>query len=92
MLHSWNLGAAIIVTVSGRLADIFGRRWFLLTGAAFGALGALIGATGQSIRQMITAGVFMGIGGGFQETIFAAVQEIVPNRYRLFILGMIFSS
>ncbi|CAI6337453.1 unnamed protein product [Periconia digitata] len=30
---SWNVGAAIIVTVGGRLADIFGRRWFLLTGA-----------------------------------------------------------
>lgn len=29
----------------------------------------------------------MGIGGGFQEIVFACVQEIVPNRYRFFTLG-----
>lgn len=64
---TWNLGAAIIVTVGGRLADIFGRRWFLLTGAVSAAIGALVGATGQSIPQMIVAGVLFGFGGGFQE-------------------------
>ncbi|KAL4868291.1 hypothetical protein BDV12DRAFT_185977 [Aspergillus spectabilis] len=85
----WNLGAAVIVTIGGRLSDIFGRRWFLISGALFGAVGAVVGATGQSIPQMIAAGVLMGIGGGFGETLFASVQEIVPNRYRLFILGCV---
>ncbi|KAL2851402.1 fungal trichothecene efflux pump [Aspergillus pseudodeflectus] len=85
----WNLGAAVIVTIGGRLSDIFGRRWFLISGAVFGAVGAVVGATGQSISQMIAAGVLMGIGGGFGETLFASVQEIVPNRYRLFILGCV---
>ena len=75
------------MTVGGRLTDIFGRRYFMLTGAAFGAVGALVGATGQSIPQMIASGTLMGIGGGFQEIVFACVQEIVPNSYRLFILG-----
>ena len=75
------------MTVGGRLTDIFGRRYFMLTGAAFGAVGALVGATGQSIPQMIGSGILMGIGGGFQEIVFACVQEIVPNSYRLFILG-----
>jgi MFS family permease len=28
---SWQLGAAIIVSVGGRLSDIFGRRYFMLT-------------------------------------------------------------
>jgi MFS family permease len=83
----WNLGAAVIVTIGGRLSDIFGRRWFLISGAVFGAAGAVVGATGQTVSQMIGAGVLMGIGGGFGETLFASVQEIVPNRYRLFILG-----
>ncbi len=85
--YRWNLGAAVIVTVGGRLTDIFGRRYFMITGALFGALGALVGATGQSISQMIASGVLMGIGGGFGEIVFACVQEIVPNRYRLLILG-----
>ncbi|KAJ4360116.1 uncharacterized protein N0V89_000676 [Didymosphaeria variabile] len=89
----WNLGAAIIVTVGGRLADIFGRRWFLLTGAISAAIGALVGATGQSITQMIVSGVLFGFGGGFQEMCFACAQELVPNRYRFATLGvMIFAN
>ncbi|KAH7120948.1 fungal trichothecene efflux pump [Dendryphion nanum] len=85
---TWNLGAAIIVTVGGRLADIFGRRWFLLTGAISAAIGALVGATGQSINQMIVSGVLFGFGGGFQEMCFACAQELVPNRYRFATLGV----
>ncbi|KAL4919159.1 fungal trichothecene efflux pump [Aspergillus aurantiobrunneus] len=85
----WNLGAAVIVTIGGRLSDIFGRRWFLISGALFGAIGAVVGATGQNISQMIAAGVLMGIGGGFGETLFASVQEIVPNQHRLFVLGCV---
>lgn len=46
----------------------------MIIGAALGALGALVGATGQSISQMIAAGVLMGLGGGFQEIVFACVQ------------------
>ncbi|KAF2442924.1 MFS general substrate transporter [Karstenula rhodostoma CBS 690.94] len=84
----WNLGAAIIVTVGGRLADIFGRRWFLLTGAISAAIGALVGATSHSITQMIVSGVLFGFGGGFQEMCFACAQELVPNRYRFTILGV----
>lgn len=83
----WNLGGAIVVTIGGRLTDIFGRRWFMIVGAVLAAIGALIGVTGQSIPQMIAAGVIMGFGGGFQEIVFACVQEIVPNNWRLQILG-----
>ena len=83
----WNLVAAVIVTVSGRLADIFGRRWFLITGAALGCIGSIVGATGQSINTMIISGVIFGFGGGFQEMCFSCVQEMVPNRYRFTILG-----
>jgi MFS family permease len=79
----------VVVTIGGRLSDIFGRRWFLISGAIFGAAGAVVGATGQSISQMIAAGILMGIGGGFGEMIFASVQEIVPNQQRLFVLGCV---
>ncbi|PGH14383.1 hypothetical protein AJ80_05973 [Polytolypa hystricis UAMH7299] len=88
----WNLAAAVLVTVGGRISDIFGRRWFLIVGAVLGAIGSLIGALGQSIGQMIAAGVIMGLGGGFQEIVFACVQEIVPNKRRLLALGSLEAS
>ncbi|PGH17415.1 hypothetical protein AJ80_04785 [Polytolypa hystricis UAMH7299] len=84
----WNLGAAIIVSVGGRLSDIAGRRWFLMAGAISAAIGALIGATGQSINQMIASGIIFGIGGGFQEMCFACAQELVPNKSRFQTLGV----
>ncbi|KIW86160.1 hypothetical protein Z517_01555 [Fonsecaea pedrosoi CBS 271.37] len=84
---SWNLCAAVLVTTSGRIADIFGRRWFLITGACIGVIGAIVGATAKNIPTMIASGILFGIGGGFQEMCFSAVQELVPNRQRFFLLG-----
>ena len=85
---SWNLGGAIFVTVGGRLSDIFGRRWFFLTGALTLIVGAIVGATGQSIGQMIAAGAIFGAGSGFLEMAFGAVQEIVPNKRRMVTIGL----
>lgn len=56
-------------------------------GAISAAVGALVGATGQSITQMIISGIIFGIGGGFQEMCFACAQELVPNKYRFQTLG-----
>ena len=85
---SWNLAASVMVTVGGRLSDIFGRRYFMIAGACIALIGAVVGATGQSVNQMIASGVLFGTGGGLQEMCFAAIQEIVPNRYRVFAVGI----
>lgn len=50
---SWTLCASVIISVGGRLSDIFGRRYFLLFGASISFIGTIVGATGQSINQMI---------------------------------------
>lgn len=84
---TWNLGAAVIVTIGGRLSDVMGRRYFLLAGASLAAVGAIIGATGKSINQMIAAGIVFGVGGGFQEMCFACALELVPNKLRFRTLG-----
>ena len=89
MLHSWNLAGAVMVSIGGRLADIFGRRYFVLAAPIISCIGALIGATGQNIGQMIAAGVFFGIGGGLGEMVPGALQELVPNRLRVQVLGKI---
>ncbi|KAF2496742.1 MFS general substrate transporter [Lophium mytilinum] len=84
---SWSLGGAILVTVGGRLSDLFGRRYFFLTGSILVFCGGIIGATGHSISQMIASGVMFGVGSGFLEMSFAAVQEIVPAEWRMFTIG-----
>ncbi|CAK7202974.1 hypothetical protein SEUCBS139899_005701 [Sporothrix eucalyptigena] len=85
---SWQLGAAVVVSVGGRLSDIFGRRYFMLTGSLLGIVGCVVGATGKSINQMIGSGIIFGIASGFQEMSYACIQEILPNRYRMLGVGI----
>jgi MFS family permease len=85
---SWTLAASIIVSVGGRLSDIFGRRYFMLFGATVSLIGCIVGSTGQSINQMIASGVILGTGSGFQEMSYACIQEIVPNKWRLYAIGI----
>jgi MFS family permease len=84
---SWQLGASVVVSVGGRLSDIFGRRYFMLTGACLGMVACIVGATGQSVEQMIASGVIFGIASGFQEMAFACIQEILPNKHRMLGIG-----
>ena len=85
---SWTLGAAILVSVSGRLSDIFGRRYFMLFGAFVSFVGTIVGATGQSISQMIASGVLFGIGSGIQEMVYSCLLEIVPKKHRILAIGL----
>lgn len=85
----WQLGAAIIVSVGGRLSDIFGRRYFMITGAVISIIGCVVGATGTSINQMIASGTLFGIGSGFQEMAYACIQEMIPNKHRMAGVGML---
>ncbi|KAJ9669756.1 hypothetical protein H2201_000141 [Coniosporium apollinis] len=85
---SWQLCASIIISVSGRLSDIFGRRYFILFGSGLSFIGTIVGATGQSINQMIVSGVIFGTGSGFQEMAYACIQEIVPNKWRIYAIGL----
>lgn len=84
---NWTFGASLIVSIGGRLSDIFGRRYFMMTGAIISICGCLVGANGTSINMMIASGALFGVGSGFQELCYACVQEVVPNRYRIPAVG-----
>lgn len=84
---SWALCASFTVSVAGRLEDIFGRRYFMLGGSLLGLLGTVIGATGQSIGQMIASGVMFGLASGIQETWYACLMELVPKKLRMCFVG-----
>jgi len=60
----------------------------MITGALISFVGTIVGATAQSISQMIVSGVLFGLGSGFQEMGYAACQEIVPNKYRMWAVGV----
>ncbi|KAK0386633.1 hypothetical protein NLU13_6468 [Sarocladium strictum] len=84
---NWTFGASLVVSIGGRLSDIFGRRYFMMTGAVISICGCLVGANGRSINMMIASGALFGVGSGFQELCYACVQEVVPNRWRIPAVG-----
>lgn len=61
----------------------------MICGSFISFIGTIVGATGKSINQMIASGVLFGLGSGFQEMAYAACQEIVPNKYRMWAVGKI---
>lgn len=79
---AWLLLQAITYLISGRLSDIFGRRWFFIFGSCLGLVGSIIGACAQTIEQLIGSMVFMGISSGIMLCFFWASAEIVPMKYR----------
>ena len=42
MATAWSLASAVVMTIAGRLSDIFGRRNFFLLGNALGVVGCAI--------------------------------------------------
>lgn len=68
---------------SGRLTDIFGRRWFFIFGSALAVVGCIIGATAESVPTVIGAEVFIGCAAGFQISFFWVISEIVPMNRRM---------
>lgn len=79
---TWLLLQAVTYLISGRLSDIFGRRWFFITGSCIGLIGSIIGACAQTMEQLIGSMVFLGISAGIMLCFFWASAEIVPMKYR----------
>ncbi len=62
VLKAYTLTFAVLVIVGGKLGDIFGRKRFLVAGAALFAVGSLIGFLSFDIRMLMAARVVQAIG------------------------------
>ncbi|KAI0158335.1 fungal trichothecene efflux pump-domain-containing protein [Xylariaceae sp. FL1272] len=59
---SYTLTSAVTLTITGRVSDIFGRRWMFIGGATFGLVGGIVGATAKTIPTFIGGMTIIGIG------------------------------
>ena len=73
---------SVVFLIVGRLSDVFGRRWFFIVGSILGLIGSILGATAQSVNQLIGAQVFIRIAADFQISFFWVVAELVPMKWR----------
>jgi len=74
--------SAIGWVLFGRLSDIFGRRWFYITGSVLSLIGTIVAATAPNINALIASNVFIGFGAAIQLSYGTVVQELVPLKHR----------
>ena len=76
----------------GQTANIFGRRWLMITAVAIFALGSGISGGAKSAAMLIAGRAIQGIGGGgINVMIDIIISDLIPLRERGKFLGIIFS-
>ena len=78
----WPLTFSATMAISGRLGDIFGRRWIMIGGNVLCCVASIIGGTAKSVGVVILAIGLSGIAGAIQQTASACAGELVPRKYR----------
>ncbi|OAL27833.1 hypothetical protein AYO20_09686 [Fonsecaea nubica] len=81
------VATGIAALIIGTTTDLLGRRWVTIGGSILGVIGCILGATAQSVPQVIAAMAVNGIGGGASLNTFACMAEIVSRKQR----GLVFS-
>jgi MFS family permease len=89
VIGSWSIASACSAALGGYLSDVFGRRNVIITGDIIVLIGSIVGATTRSIELLIVAQTLIGFGAGFVFDAFAAVPEMLPNRWRALGAGIV---
>lgn len=88
----YTLCAALTYALVGRLSDIFGRRWFTFGANFVGLIGNIIAATATRIEVVIGGTALVAIAGAMQLLQPILLGELVPNKYRSYIVGAVWTT
>jgi EmrB/QacA subfamily drug resistance transporter len=73
------LTSTVAIPIVGKLSDLFGRKWFLLSGASIFLLGSLLSGSSQNMDQLIVFRALQGLGAGVGITLVATIiGDIFP--------------
>lgn len=87
-----HVDSAVVQPLFGQVADVFGRRWPSIFTVAVFALGSGIAGGSHSAAMLIAGRTLQGIGlGGVNMLIDIIVCDLVPQRKRGSIMGIIFA-
>ncbi|TLD36410.1 Neutral ceramidase B [Venturia nashicola] len=82
LLSASHITSTISLPLAGGLSDIFGRRWFMISGGLIHTTSAIVALAAQDIPTMIASALIAGLGSGALMLSLAAVAELVPNNKR----------
>ncbi len=87
------LTSTITVPIIGRLTDIYGRKWFYISGLCIFLIGSVLSGFSQTMIQLIIFRGFQGIGGGIMiANAFTVIADLFApaerGKYQGFITGI----
>ncbi len=85
--------SAIAIPVTGKLTDMYGRKWFYITGIVIFVAGSLLSGFSQTMTQIIIFRAFQGIGAGVMiANAFTVIGDLFPpaerGKYQGYISGV----
>jgi EmrB/QacA subfamily drug resistance transporter len=85
--------STVVIPITGRLTDIYGRKWFYTGGIIIFILGSLLSGLSQTLNQLIIFRAFQGIGAGIMlANAFAVIGDLFPpaerGKYQGYISGV----
>ncbi|KAK1976425.1 fungal trichothecene efflux pump [Colletotrichum cereale] len=86
-----NLAQAVMLTMTGRLSDMFGRRYFQIAGTTLALAGCIMAANANTINILIGANVLVGLGSATQVSFPYLISELVPMNFRYFASSYIYA-
>ncbi|KAJ4357516.1 uncharacterized protein N0V89_002092 [Didymosphaeria variabile] len=86
------LAESTMFLVSGRLSDLFGRRWFFIGGNVVCLIGVIVGACAKNVDTLIVASAVYGLGECIQLSFGVAIGELVKNKHRPVVMSFIFAT
>ncbi len=80
---SYIITETIVMPLTGKLTDMYGRKWFFVFGMSVFTLGSLLSGLSQSMTQLIIFRAFQGIGFGVMSALgFIVIADIFPPEER----------
>ncbi len=80
---SYLVASTAIVPISGRLSDIYGRKWFYIGGITIFLIGSVLSGLSSTIGQLIAYRAIQGVGAGVMMAIaFVSVGDLFPPAER----------
>jgi len=88
----WTMGSSIGFLLVGRLSDLYGRKWMVLSTTALSLIGCILGGTARNVAMLIVGMGCNGLGAAGQLSFGIVLGELVPNKQRGPIVTLVFMS
>ncbi len=83
LFTSYMLASTIIVPIYGKLSDMYGRKYFYISGIIIFLIGSALSGAAQDMTQLIIFRAIQGLGGGaIMVNSFAVIGDIFPPAER----------